>query len=90
MITLLGGPPLQSCGFEANLLRAAQQLSVKTDTFEPIVQSQKVGKAHTAMDFSRGARDEAPHFRSMPFCMTSHEAGVVWYFVQRMARIPHE
>ena len=47
----LANQSLNTRGFLTNQFGCAQQLSIETDTLEPIVQTQQVSEPHAAMHF---------------------------------------
>ena len=61
----------------AALFRGAEQLAVRADAFQPVMQTEQVGEAHAAVAFGRQARDLAADLAEMGLGVAGGTARVI-------------
>src|SRR3546814_11628859 len=66
------GPALQYRRLFPDCFGPTQNLPVKADPLEPVMQPQQVGEAHAAMHLGRGASDKEAHFAGVGLGMARH------------------
>ncbi len=79
----------QSCEM-TNPFGPAEELTVKADSLEPVMQSQPIGEAYAAMDLRRRARDEAADFGKVSLGVGGRNGSVSEPCVQGVGRIPDQ